>query len=67
MTVFIRKCMNTLNLESGTRAQNDMRASRWPEDEASISLCSYEDLLMRREARTRGKMVGREGLEPSTK
>ncbi len=44
-----------------------MRASRWPEDEARIRLCSYDDLLMRREARNRGKMVGREGLEPSTK
>ena len=44
-----------------------MRANRWPEDEASISLCSYDDLLMRREALYGGKMVGREGLEPSTK
>ena len=28
---------------------------------------SYDDLILRREARNRGKMVGREGLEPSTK
>ena len=67
MIVFIRKCMNTLNLELGTQAKNDMRAVRWPEDEASICLLSYDDLLIRREARNRGKMVGREGLEPSTK
>ena len=44
-----------------------MRANRWPEDEASIKLCIYDDLPMRREALYGGKMIGPEGLEPSTK
>ena len=46
-----------------------MRANRWPElmKTSNYAYDSCDDLLMRREALYGGKMVGREGLEPSTK